>query len=162
MTTRTGRTVRHEGSDGRGLPESRARLSGDARAYEAFLGPSERVVGRSFTDPQETVRDVLVMTDMLARERTLSRAWSQADAGPGISEKTEAGGRQFLAIPDGAALLGAKDVTAVGFFGQLRAGMDHSILFELERKVAETFPTYARFGFLSYFDVGAEHGRYGT
>jgi hypothetical protein len=40
--------------------------------------------------------------------------------------------------------------------------VDHRILFELEREVAATFPAFAEAGFLSYFDVGPQHGRYGN
>jgi hypothetical protein len=65
-------------------------------------------------------------------------------------------------VPQGDALLDAVDVTAVGFFGALRAGVDHAVLFEIEREVAATFPAFTRFGFLSYFDVGPQHGRYGN
>jgi hypothetical protein len=70
--------------------------------------------------------------------------------------------RQLLAVPDGRALLRARDVTAVGFFGQLRSDVDHTLLFEHERAIARTFPEFAPLGFLSYFDFGPEHGRYGN
>ncbi|MFA4964413.1 MAG: hypothetical protein WC709_02080 [Thermoleophilia bacterium] len=126
------------------------------------LGPSDRLAGRPFTDPEETQGDALIMAAMLARERAIARTWRRHDAGPGIVEQTEAGSRQLLAVPDGGALLAAHDVTAVGFFGQLRAGVDHAVLFEHERRIAETFPAFAGLGFLSYFDLGPEHGRYGN
>ena len=132
------------------------------RGYDDVLGPEERLVERPFTDPQKTLGDVLVMNEMLVLERALVRTWSRGVPGPGISQRTEAGSRQLLAVPDGDALLDAANVTAVGFFGELRARVDHAVLFELERQVAATFPEYAKFGFLSYLDVGPEHGRYGN
>ena len=50
----------------------------------------------------------------------------------------------------------------MGFFGHLRKGVDHKILFELEARLAETFAAYAALGLLSYYDLGAEHGRFGN
>jgi hypothetical protein len=103
-----------------------------------------------------------MMSAMLAREREIARGWRPDVEGPDISESTSEGRRQLLAVPDGRALLAAHDVTAVGFFGTLRKEVDHDILFEYERRIAQTFPEYAPLGFLSYFDVGPEHGRYGN
>jgi hypothetical protein len=137
-------------------------LRSGGRSDITALGPLDRLADRPFTDPGETHGDLLVMTDMLARERTIARTWPRGAAGPGIREQSRGGSRQLLAVPDGNALLDASDVTAVGFFGQLRGGVDHSVLFELEREVAATFPEYAAFGFLSYFDLGPYHGRYGN
>ena len=131
-------------------------------ADDRVLGPAERVPERPFTDPAETETDTLVMTAMLASERRIARTWKADVTGPGISETAQGGGRQLLAVPDGRALLAACDVTAVGFFGSLRGDVDHGVLFEYERRIAQTFPHYAPFGFLSYFDVGPEHGRYGN
>ncbi len=131
-------------------------------AYDRVLDRVERVADRPFTDPAETKTDALVMTAMLASERRIARTWDADVTGPDISETAQGGGRQLLAVPDGRALLAAHDVTAVGFFGSLREEADQGVLFEYERRVAETFPHYAPLGFLSYFDVGPEHGRYGN
>lgn len=128
----------------------------------AVLGPAERLPGRPFTHPEETEVDLLVMSRMLALEREVALTWGPDVRGPDISEQTDAGRRQLLAVPDGRALLRARDVTAVGFFGQLREDVDHAVLFEHERRIAQTFPRYAAAGFLSYLDVGPEHGRYGN
>lgn len=130
--------------------------------YDVVLGPEDRLPGRPFTDPEETLRDALVMDLMLAREREIALTWSADIEGPGIAESTIEGSRQLLAVPDGKALLAARDVTAVGFFGQLREGVDHEVLFEHEHRIAQAFPAFAPLGFLSYFDVGPEHGRYGN
>lgn len=131
-------------------------------AFAAVLGPADRVPGRPFTDPLNTGEDVLAMTRILALEREVARTWGPDVDGPGITERVHGEVRQLLAVPDGRALLRARDVTAVGFFGELRAGVDHTPLFEHERAVAQTFPGFAPLGFLSYFDFGPEHGRYGN
>ena len=134
---------------------------GDA-AFAAVLGPADVLPGRPFTDPGETDADVLVMTRMLALEREIALTWGPDILGPDISERVRGETRQLLAVPDGRALLASRDVTAVGFFGLLRRGVDHSVLFEHERAIAQTFPEFAPLGFLSYLDFGPEHGRYGN
>ena len=131
-------------------------------AYAAVLGPADVVPGRPFTDSGETAADVLVMTRMLALEREIALTWGPDIVGPDISEQVRGETRQLLAVPDGRALLGSRDVTAVGFFGLLRRGVDHAVLFEHERAIAQTFPEFAPLGFLSYLDFGPEHGRYGN
>jgi hypothetical protein len=127
----------------------------------AVLGPADRAPGRPFTDPQTTGADVLAMTRILALEREMALTWRPDVDGPGITEQVHGETRQLLAVPDGRALLRARDVTAVGFFGELRAGIDHEAVFEHERAITQTFPQFAPFGFLSHFDLGPEHGRYG-
>jgi hypothetical protein len=131
-------------------------------AYAAVLSASDILPDRPFTDPKETHDDLLVMSRMLALEREIALTWGPEVDGPGISEQTSEGWRQLLAVPDGHALLRARDITAVGFFGRLRDDVDHAVLFEHERRIAATFPQYASLGFLSYLDVGPEHGRYGN
>ena len=77
----------------------------------------------------------------------MARAWRQEGVtGPGLSELLEAGWRHLVAVPDRARLLTAADVTAVGFFGQLRPDVDHTVLFEHERRVTESFTEYAEIG----------------
>jgi hypothetical protein len=105
---------------------------------------------------------MLAMTRILALEREVARTWGPDVDGPGITERVHGEVRRLLAVPDGRALLVARDVAAVGFFGELRAGVDHTPLFEHERAVARTFPEFAPLGFLSYFDLGPVHGRYGN
>jgi hypothetical protein len=131
-------------------------------AFDAVVGPRERLPGRRFAAERLTSVDLLVMADLLERERAIARTWPRGAPGPDISEERDGALRLLLAVPHGDALLDASDVTAVGFFGRLRAGVDHRVLFELERQVAATFPDFAGSGFLSYFDVGPQHGRYGN
>jgi hypothetical protein len=131
-------------------------------AYAAMLGSADRLPGRPFTDPGETEADVLVMARMLALEREIALTWGPDIVGPDIGEQVRGETRQLLAVPDGRALLASRDVTAVGFFGRLRQDVDHAVLFEHERAIAQTFPGFAPLGFLSYLDFGPEHGRYGN
>jgi hypothetical protein len=131
-------------------------------ALAAVLGPGDRLPKRPFTDPEATEEDALVMARILALEREVALTWGPEIDGPGISEQVQGQTRQMLAVPDGRGLLTARDVTAVGFFGRLRADVDHDVLFEHERAIAQTFPDFAPLGFLSYFDFGPEHGRYGN
>jgi hypothetical protein len=133
-----------------------------AAAYDVVLAPDESLPGRPSTDPGQTRDDLRVMAMMVARERDIAATWSPAIEGPGISERTSDGTRYLLAVPDGRALLTARDVTAVGFFGRLRDDVDHRDLFEHERRITQLFPGFAPLGFLSYFDLGPEHGQYGN
>jgi hypothetical protein len=127
------------------------------------LDAGEHVPDKPFTDPAETDADAWIMGDMLRQERAMARTWRQEKAtGPAMQEKSEAGWREMVVVPDRAALWEASDVTAVGFFGQVRPGMDHDALFEHEHNVVATLAESAEAGFLSYFDLGPEHGRYGN
>ncbi len=125
-------------------------------------GPRDAARGHSFAGVGATRADLAVLATMLARERAIVRRWV-ADgtiALPGRSD--EESRRQYLVVPDWDALAVARDASFVGFFGQLRTGVDHTALFELEAELVDTFPRYAGLGLLSYYDLGAEHGRYGN
>jgi hypothetical protein len=129
--------------------------------YDATLGPADTVAGRQFTDAAHTRRDADMMRTMLRRERELVRALDRSKTGPYLVERQENGCRHWLVVPDVEALRQAQDVTVVGFFGQARDGVDHAPVFELERAVADGFPTYAKVGLLSYYDVELRAGGYG-
>lgn len=143
-------------------PEEHGERHAGNAPFAAVLGPADVLPGRPFTDPVETAGDVLVMERILALEREIALTWGPDVDSPGISEQVDGETRQMLAVPDARALLTARDVTAVGFFGSLRVGADHAALFAHERAIAQTFPAFAPLGFLSYFDFGPEHGRYGN
>ena len=129
----------------------------------ARLGPLEPRGGHAFARLSATRSDLPILTEMLTRERAVARHWVVGhDADPVTSRLAADGRRQLLIVPDWAALVAATDVTAVGFFGQLRRGVDHAILFDLEATLADTFASYAALGLLSYYDLGAEHGRFGN
>ena len=127
------------------------------------LGPLEPRGGHAFARLGATRSDLPIMGEMLTRERAVARQWAvDREAEPVSSRLAADGRRQLLVVPDWAALVAAADVTAVGFFGQLRRGVDHAILFDLEATLADTFASFATLGLLSYFDLGAEHGRFGN
>ena len=146
----------------RGSQDDRLATRPADAVHGIVLGPDDLLPDRDFTHPQETADDLEVMSRMLAFEREIALTWGPDIDGPGISEQTSEGRRQLLAVPDGRALLRARDVTAVGFFGHLREDVDHAVLFEHERRIVQLLPRYAPLGFLSYLDVGPEHGRYGN
>ena len=89
-----------------------------AGAYARRARPGGLAAGPALHRPEHTAGDALVMTMMLAREREIVRTWSPDVEGPGISETLTDDGRHLLAVPDGRALLAAREVTAVGFFGR--------------------------------------------
>jgi hypothetical protein len=135
----------------------------DWHGFDVVLDATEQLPGRPFTDPGETDADAWIMGDMLRQQRAMARVWRQEQAtGSAVSELLEAGWRELVVVPDRATLLQASDVTAVGFFGQLRPGLDHAALFRHESEIVDTLGDSAGAGFLSYFDLGPEHGRYGN
>jgi hypothetical protein len=136
-----------------------------AEAYDEVLGPDDAARGRPFASATWTRRDVQLMERLLYRERQVVEAKvAVGETGEALWERSLRGRRHWLAVPDLGALAAARDVTAVGFFGQARADVDHAILFEMERAVAATFVTYSRFGLLSYYDAafGTSTHRYGN
>lgn len=97
------------------------------------------------------------MRHMLDRERAFAREWDQAgDEAPRqvvTNEKDEAGLRHLLVIPSTRALIESSDLTAIGFFGRAREGVDHEVLFDLEEALIERMKAYGEVGLLSYYDV---------
>jgi hypothetical protein len=128
-----------------------------------LLEAADVVEGRPFAEAAETERDRRVMGAMLGLQRSVLRGWPASKTGPVISDDVDhTGCKHFLAVPDAAAILAAREVTAIGFFGQAREGRDDVRLFEIERGVVASFPLYASQGLLSYYDRELEHGTYGN
>ena len=134
--------------------------------YDAILGPADLLAGRPFTDPENTRREAEVMRAMLERERERARVWLGADhrssRGQVVREQDGGRGRQLLVVPDTRALVGARDVTAIGFFGRPREDLDHAILFHLEEELVGRMADYADAGLLSYYDLEFVKGAYGN
>ena len=87
------------------------------------LGPREPRGGHAFARLSATRSDLPIMAEMLDRERAVARQWGvDHGADPVTTRLASDGRRQLLVVPDWAALVAARDVTAVGFFGQLRRG----------------------------------------
>jgi hypothetical protein len=129
------------------------------QGYQA-LGARQRLPGRAFTDPEWTQADVAVMDRMLTRLRGQARS-----GGPGPVEVLEypaAGLRHWLVVPRPCALLEAGQVTAVGFFGDLRPGVDHGPIYQLEADIVGRLGRYAAAGLLAYYDAELERGVHGN
>jgi len=120
--------------------------------YEV-LAAAERLPARPFTDPERTLADAAVMDRMLRRLRREARSWPSWRASVELLEHTRGGCRHWLVVPSAAALAGAHDVTLVGFFGDLRPGMDHSAIYQLEADVVARLGRYAPAGLLGYYDA---------
>ena len=131
------------------------------QGYQA-LGARQRLPGRAFTDPERTLADVAVMDRMLTRLRGQARSWP---GGPGPVEVLEypaAGLRHWLVVPRPCALLAAGQVTAVGFFGDLRPGVGHGPIYQLEADIVGRLGRYAAAGLLAYYDAELERGVHGN
>jgi hypothetical protein len=118
-----------------------------------LLTAQERLPARPFTDPERTLADASVMDRMLRRLRREARSWPSWQTSVELLKHTRAGCRHWLVVPNALALGGAQDVTAVGFFGDLRPGMDHSAIYQLEADVVAGLGRYAPAGLLGYYDA---------
>jgi hypothetical protein len=134
--------------------------------YDAILGPDDVLPERPFTDAANTMHEVEIMRRMLEYERQRGREWEQdgVERVPQhvAAERDAEGHRHLLVVPDTGALIRAKDVTAVGFFGRPRDDADHAILFELEDELISRMPAYGAVGLLSYYDVEMPKSQYGN
>jgi hypothetical protein len=124
------------------------------------LGAQQRVRGKAFADPERTQADVAIMDRMLARLR--ARSWASGPGSVELLEQLAGGLRHWLVVPRTSALLAARDVTAVGFFGDLRPGVDHAAIYELEAEVVGRLPRYATAGLLAYYDAELDRGVHGN
>ena len=120
--------------------------------YE-LLAAGQRLPARPFTDPEHTVADARVMGRMLRRLRLEARSWPEWQSSVEILKHPRGGGRHWLVVPNAPALGGAHDVTIVGFFGDLRPGMNHAAIYELEAAVVASLGRYAPVGLLGYYDA---------
>jgi hypothetical protein len=134
--------------------------------YDAILGPDDVLPERPFTDAAYTEHEVGVMRTMLEYERERARQWErEGDGGVGqhaAAERDSEGHRHLLVVPDTGKLIGASDVTAIGFFGRPREDADHAVLFELEDELISRMPKYGEVGLLSYYDVEMPKSQYGN
>jgi hypothetical protein len=118
-----------------------------------LLGAEERLPARPFTDPERTLADAKVMDRMIGRLRREARSWPGWRTSVELLKYTRAGCRHWLVVPDVPALGGARDVTAVGFFGDQRPGMNHAAIYQLEAEVVARLGRYAPVGLLGYYDA---------
>jgi len=128
---------------------------------DEVLTAHERVAGRPFTDPERTIADEAVMGPMLERLRREAPWWTGREV-PLERREYEGACRHWIVLPRPDALAGAENLTAVGFFGDLRAGMDHARIYELEEQVVARLGRYAEAGLLCYYDAELEPGVHGN
>lgn len=131
------------------------------QGYEA-LGARQRVRGKAFTNPERTLADVAITDRMLARLRVQARSWVGCPGSAELLEQPAGGLRHWLVVPRTSALLAAHQVTAVGFFGDLRPGVDHTAIYQLEAEVVGRLPRYAEAGLLAYYDAELDRGVHGN
>jgi hypothetical protein len=135
-------------------------------AKEIELGPDEVVAGKPFVDPAHTRREEEALRLLLAHERERARAWVAAPAESRrdviIRETDEAGLRHLLVVPQTHALLEARDLVVVGFFGRPRDDAQTRLLFDLEEKLVAGMGAYSAHGLLSYYDLELVKGAYGN
>ena len=131
------------------------------QGYQA-LGAGQRLPGRAFTDPEQTRADVAVLDAMLAGLRRRARGWARGPGSGEVLEHPAAGGRHWLVVPRTGALLAARQVIAVGFAGDLRPGVDHAAIYQLEAGIVGRLPRYAAAGLLAYYDVELDRGGHGN
>ena len=93
------------------------------------------------------------MDRMLQRLRREAKSWPSWRTSVELLEYTRDGCRHWLVVPWTPALRGAQDVTVVGFFGDLRPGMNHSAIYDLEADVVARLARYAPAGLLGYYDA---------
>jgi hypothetical protein len=133
---------------------------------EIELGPDEEVPGRPFTDPAHTRREEEALRMLLAHERERARAWcdepSESRRNVIIRETDAAGLRHLLVVPETHALIDARDLVVVGFFGRPREDAQTALLFELEERLVAGMSAYAAHGLLSYYDLELVKGAYGN
>ena len=127
-----------------------------------MLGSGQRLPGRAFTDPERTLADVAVMDRLVTRLRLKARSWADGTGSVELLEHPAAGLRHWLVVPCTCALLAAYQVTAVGFFGDLRAEVDHGPIYQLEADIVGRLPRYAAAGLLAYYDAELERGIHGN
>jgi hypothetical protein len=130
--------------------------------HDQLLEAEERLPGRSFTDPEHTRADAGVMGRMLARLRLEAGSWPGRRTPVELITYAGAGGRHWLVVPCPSALCTGREVTAVGFFGDLRPDVDHASIYRLEAEVVERLSRYAADGLLSYYDAELEPGIHGN
>ena len=135
-------------------------------ADEIELGPDEEVPDRPFADPSHTRREEEALRLLLAHERERARAWcvepSESRRNVIIRETDAAGLRHLLVVPETDALIEARDLLVVGFFGRPREDADTPLLFDLEERLVASMSTYAAHGLLSYYDLELVKGAYGN
>jgi hypothetical protein len=124
------------------------------------LAADEEWASRPFSAPAWTDREARIMQGMLERLRVQARRWPTDGTGFLLNEPDSDGHRNWIRVPDCAALLGARELTVVGFFGRAREDVDQSPIHQLEAGIVDTLETVS--GVLCYYDLALAEGGYGN
>jgi hypothetical protein len=127
------------------------------------LGPQESAVGRGFTDPAHTTRDLTVVGLMLAAIRRAVTAPPGIPFGPRplVLEPAGLEGRAHRAILCDERRLGdGRDLDWVGFFAVKRRDRDSAPLTVMDDELIGEFPAHP--GILSYSSLELADGDWGN
>jgi hypothetical protein len=128
-----------------------------------LLGPDELLEDRPFTHPAHTEREAELMQRALKELRARAGAWGEGERGGVlVRERDRRGRRHLIVVPDTHNLLRSDGLTAIGFFGNPRPGVDHGLLFQLEDELVAGMGAYAAAGLLAYYDVELPKSHYGN
>ena len=126
------------------------------------LAPRETAVGREFTDPAQTTRDLAAVGLMLDNiRRQVSAAALPASPRPLVLAGQETDGRAHRAIVCDAHRLGdGRDLAWVGFFAAKRRDIDSTPLTVRDEELIQEFPGHP--GILSYSSLELGDGDWGN
>jgi hypothetical protein len=119
------------------------------------LTANERVPGRAFADPVATLGDLAVLAAIRAAQR--DRIVGERGCGSWIDQD---GATHWLVAPRPELVREPSPCLAVGFFGQARSNVDHTIIVSLEHAMlshAEAIP-----GLLAYHNVQLANAQWGN
>lgn len=124
------------------------------------LGPTEQVPGRPFVDHKAGEEDLSTMRWMAGHLRSLIASYAGGGRPVYTHEVDENGASHRIVIPDWEALQMDEDVTAVGFFGQIRPEVNHGPIMDLENELIDQLP--ATPGLLTYYNLHRPKLGYGN
>lgn len=130
-------------------------MSGVPGLETVFLTAGERVRARPFSDPEATTHDLAVLSAIRVGQR------ERIAEGRGGGTWTDgSGSTHWLVAPRPELVLDPTPCLAVGFFGQARSSVDHTIIVELEHAMlarANEIP-----GLLAYHNVQLANAQWGN
>jgi hypothetical protein len=119
------------------------------------LATGERVPARAFSDPETTASDLEVLSGIRTAQR--DRLAEGQGGGTWIDRN---GATHWLVAPRSERALDPTPCLAVGFFGQARSDVDHTIIVQLEHAMlarAEEIP-----GLIAYHNVQLADAQWGN
>lgn len=116
------------------------------------LAATEPTPGRDFADADHGRREQAVLNRMLDRLRAhLAHLGDAPAAGPRHDCFTDDHGEHLMVLPHADLVTSPGPLTAVGFFGQARADVDHTPILDLERALIGDMPSNP--GLVAYYNV---------